>query len=110
MASWRTPEKTRPRPVSRLTAAPTANSAMRLSPRLTAITRSAAAEQVREDRDRRADGERDERADAAPHRRPELIGIEAELLADERVERRLRVGEDPMRDRRAPLGGKPLDR
>ena len=49
--------------------------------------------------------EGDERAAGRAPRRAELVGIEAELLADERVERALRVLEDPVRRSRAASSG-----
>ena len=48
----------------------------------------------------RADRERDERAGGGAPRRAELVGVEPELLADEHVERGLRVREDAVRDPR----------
>ena len=52
-----------------------------------------------------ADGEGDERPAGGAPRRPELVGIEAELLADEHVEGRIGILEDPMGDRRGLIGG-----
>ena len=50
-----------------------------------------------------------EPAGGAP-RRAELVGIEPELLADEHVERLVRVLEDAMRDRAASSGVNPFAR
>ena len=47
---------------------------------------------------------------AARHGDPSWSGIEPELLADQRVERLLRIGEQPLRDRLASAGAKPLAR
>ena len=57
------------------------------------------AEQIRQDRDTRAKSERHEGARRRTHRRAELVRIQPEFLADERIERPFRVLEEPRCDR-----------
>ena len=98
MPTWRSPENRTPRPVRRLTPAPTRNSATRL--RAIEATKAAARwEEIRQDGDERPDREGEERAAGRPERRAELVRVQAELLADQLVEGALRVLEQAVGDR-----------
>ena len=67
-----------------------------------------ATEEERDDRHGGAQGERDHRPDRGTPRRAELIGIEAQFLTDQHVERGLRVLHDPVGDRRSLVPGEAL--
>ena len=108
MTSCRAPEKSRPRPVSRLTAAPTANSATRLSARLTRRTAVPPPNRYGMTGTAAPSANATNDPTGRPDRRAELVGVEAELLANERVERGHGVPEDAVGDPRRLLGGEAL--
>ena len=109
IATWRSPEKTRLRPVSRLTSAPSTKRATRLSAEADEEHQVAAAEQVRDDRDDRPDAEGEERPAGGRPRRAHPVLVEAQLLADQGLEGDLGILEDVLREAtgvrlREPLG------
>ena len=76
------------RPVNRLNAAPTPNSAMpAVIAAIVTDSLQRQSEQERHQRDDRAERERQERIDRGAPRRAEVVRVEAQLLARERVER-----------------------
>ena len=107
----RTPDSSAPRPVNSDSVAPTANSASAVSDR---------GDRQRVERRRRrrtaasgiagADGERKKRRHRRSPGRAELVGVEAELLARERVERVLGVGDQPLGESARLAGGRPFAR
>ena len=99
ISSDRTPPRNAPRPENRLVAQPTPNSATPVSAIAVASARAATREHERRQRHRRADRERANENTAAPHRRAELARIQAQLLARQRVQRVVRVGDDARRHR-----------
>ena len=102
IATMRNPPSHALRPVKRLSAAPTPNSAMLA---ITAATVTARAErQAEEERQQRQDRSRregEEREDRRAPRRAEVVRVQAQLLARERVERRVVVLDEVARDARA---------
>ena len=55
-------------------------------------------QQKRNERQARADGEGDEGRDRRADRRAEIVGVEAELLAGQRIERLVRIGDQLLGD------------
>ena len=105
ISTMRSPPRNALRPVKRLSAAPTPNSAMAArSPRAMAGC-SARPSKERHQRHDRTERERDERRDRRADGRTEIVGVQAELLARERIERRRFVLHEFAADVTAPLPG-----